>query len=84
MKTCKDCRKFDTPRCMFNGTARATWQGCNQSEMMPDELQKAQWWFVGWRRLWQDSSILSVNSKRIKADTRFFAALREQAKEVTK
>ena len=83
MKTCKDCRKFDTQRCLFNGTARATWRGCNRAEMMPSEIEKAQWWFVGWNRLWGCSYYRARNG-RLKSVSRLFVLLRGQAKEATK
>ena len=85
MKTCKDCRKFDTPRCLFCGTARGTWRGCNRFEMMPNELQKAQWWFVGWRRrYWKSGCGLKVINRANTADHRLYHAVTQQAKEVNK
>ncbi len=84
MKTCKDCRKFDTPRCLFNGQARVTWRGCNLAEIMPDELQRAQWWFVGWHRYWPKNPYFRNRNGKLRATSRLFVVLRGQSKEDTK
>jgi len=54
-------------------------------EMIPNELQKAQWWLVGWRRAYyQSGSGLVVTNRANTADHRLYLAIRQHEKEATK
>ncbi len=45
------------------------------------ELERAQWWFVGWRRAPTTLRHFMVTPRRKKADERLFVVLHGQAKE---
>ena len=44
------------------------------------EIERAQWWFVGWNRLVEDPYYRARNG-RLKAVSRLFVSLRGQSKE---
>ena len=50
-------------------------------EVNAQEVERAQWWFVGWRMAPTTLRHFMVTPRRKKADERLFVALREQAKE---
>ena len=82
MKTCGNC---GTECPSYLRAAKGICRDWTKGE--PPELQRAQWWFCGWRR-WKPNfneyqRVPTVSRRRYISDNRMFDAIRAQARKGT-